>query len=150
MIGCPTYPGWEIVQILGDGKSADLVCHSDELVQLRVGGISRKPQSFTVVWIRAAGKMLLLAGVDDRNTVSEEYIGNHALGLRYVAGITVVISISIIVPWGVAYLGNRGLSWFSMKFPRRVGSLHLEATELIIFERLLMLPLEDLKALTSW
>lgn len=150
MAGCLTYPDREIVQILRDGQSADLVCRGDELVEFRVGGISRKPQSFTVVWIRATGIMLLLARVNDRNAVSEEYIGNHALGLGYVAGITVIVSISIIGPWDVAYLGNRGLSWFSTKFPRRVGSLQLEATELIVFERLLMLPLEDLKALTSW
>lgn len=46
----------------------------------------------------------------------------------------------------MTYYANLGLSWFSMKFPRRDVSAQSDFTVLIMLYRLLMLPLEDSKA----
>lgn len=47
------------------------------------------------------------------------------------------------------YEAKRGLSWFSTKFPRRVESLHVDFTVLIMLYRSVMLPEVDWKALRS-
>lgn len=46
------------------------------------------------------------------------------------------------------YFAKRGLSWFSAKFPSNVGSTQSDATELIMLDRELILPLGEVKALT--
>jgi hypothetical protein len=47
------------------------------------------------------------------------------------------------------YWAKRGLSWFSKKFPRRVESLQVDFTVLIMLYRSVMLPEVDWKALRS-
>lgn len=60
--------------------------------------------------------------------------------------ITSLVGISKIWVRG-AYEANRGLSWFSMKLPRRVESAHVDLTLLIMSYSSLMLPDVELKAL---
>lgn len=89
--------------------------------------------------------MLLLSGVDNGDAVGEEHEGDDVLGLRIVARIAGEVS-CIQGTEARSYEANRGLSWFSIKLPSKVGSAQSDATELIMLYRLLMLPLVDWNA----
>ena len=76
--------------------------------------------------------MLFLAGVDDGDAVGEEEEGDDIFGLGVVICVAGRDKYIFLYKVEETYCANRGLSWFSMKFPSKVGSEQLEATELIM------------------
>lgn len=126
------YLGLHVSRVLGDRQAADLVCGGDPGVQRSAGGVSGQPGGLAVSWVAASAVVLFLSGVDDGDTVAQEDEGDHVLSLRVVARVAADVSEALQEQRGKTHEAKRGLSWFSMKLPRSVGSLQLEATELIM------------------
>jgi hypothetical protein len=121
------------------------------LVERRACAVPGQPGCFAVGRVTAAAVMLFLASVDDRDSISEEDEGEDILRLRIVARVARrSVRGEKTLDSGMTYDANRGLSWFSMKFPSNVGSAQSEATELIMLYRLVMLPLVDSNAYSNW